>query len=225
MASNVIAIDGPAASGKSTAAKNLAKVLNIPYINTGSLYRAIAWKAKKQNVGFKDEPALMRMLANTTIAYAAPTPGADLEIEIDGVFPGPELRTPEIAQGASDVATVPGVRQHTLEIQRVTAKQQRIVMEGRDIGTVIFPDAKYKFFLTASPRARALRRLQQDNEAPDGATVDSIAAEIAERDRQDSMRATAPLKQAEDAVLVDSSDLSIDEVLKRLLTHMGEVGI
>jgi len=220
MSSSVIAIDGPAASGKSTAAKNLAKELGIPYINTGSLYRAIAWKTIRLGVGFSDEEAVCAMLKNTTVRYAPPAPGANPEIEIDGTFPGEELRKSEVAGGASSVAVLPGVRSWTMGIQRDAAKHSMIVMEGRDIGTAVFPDARYKFFLTASPRVRALRRLAQDGETPDGATVESVAAQIAERDLRDSQRATAPLRQAEDAILVDSSDMTAEEVLAFMLSKI-----
>ena len=217
MASKVIAIDGPAASGKSTAARNLAARLGIPYINTGSLYRAIAWKTAQKGISTRDEAALRAMLADTVIRYAVPAGGGNPDIEIDGVFPGQALRAPEIARGASIVAAIPFVRAFTLQIQRDAAKTQLVVMEGRDIGTAVFPDAQYKFFLTASPRVRALRRLGQGGETPDNATVDSVAAEIAERDRQDMNRSVAPLRQAEDAVFIDSSGMTAEEVLDAMV--------
>ncbi len=218
MKANVIAIDGPAASGKSTAARNLASALGIPYINTGSLYRAIAWKAQKNGIPLQDEDALKNMLANTAVRYAEQEKGKNPDIEIDGIFPGAELRAAEVAAGASAVAKIPFVRRWTMGIQRATAEKSMIVMEGRDIGTAVFPDAKYKFFLTASPLVRAQRRFAQDDEIPEGATVESIAAEIAARDKQDSERAVAPLKQAEDAILVDSSDMTQEEVLQKLIS-------
>ena len=224
MASNVIAIDGPAASGKSTAARNLASRLGIPYINTGSLYRAIAWKAGRLGISTRDEAALRTMLADTSVRYAVPADGGNPDIEIDGVFPGQELRAPEIAQGASNVAAIPFVRAFTLQIQRDAAKTQLVVMEGRDIGTAVFPDAKYKFFLTASPRVRALRRLAQGGETPDNATVDSVAAEIAERDKQDMNRSVAPLKQADDAVFIDSSGMTAEDVLDAMVLCIRDGG-
>ena len=220
MASSVIAIDGPAASGKSTMARMLAERLNIPYINTGSLYRAIAWKALKLGIPCKDAARIADMLETTRVRYAVPPEGGNPDIEIDGAFPGALLRTQEVAQGASDVATLPLVRRFTLDIQRDAAKRQLVVMEGRDIGTAIFPDAAHKFFLTATPEARAKRRLSQGGETPDGATVASVAAEIAERDRQDSERAVAPLKRADDAIFIDNSGLSIEETLQLLLKHV-----
>lgn len=215
MSVNVIAVDGPAASGKSTLARNLAERLGILYVNTGSLYRAVALKALKLGLNTKDAAALSAMLNQTSLRYA-PTPDGKLDIELDGSFPGQALRSAEVAQGASDVATVPEVRAWTLGIQRETAKENTIVMEGRDIGTVVFPDAKYKFFLSASPMARAKRRLAQEGETLNGATLESVAAEIAARDKQDSERAIAPLKQAEDAIAVDNSDWSIEETLDHI---------
>ncbi len=223
MLANVIAIDGPAASGKSTAAKNLAKTLGIVYINTGSMYRAIAWKAAQKGISSKDSEAVEKMLQNTTLAYEQQTPSSPWDICIDGIFPGQKLRSPEIAQAASDVATMPAVRAFTLDIQRNMAKDKLIVMEGRDIGTVVFPNARYKFFLTASPRARAYRRLTQDGETPDGATLDSVAAEIAERDKQDSERTVAPLRQAEDAIYVDSSNCTQEQTLAVLLRYIHDL--
>ena len=224
MASKVIAIDGPAASGKSTAARNLAARLGIPYINTGSLYRAIAWKASRLGISTRDEAALRAMLADTAVRYAAPADGGNPDLEIDGVFPGQELRAPEIAQGASNVAAIPFVRAFTLQIQRDAAKDSLVVMEGRDIGTAVFPDAKYKFFLTASPRVRALRRLAQDGESPDNATVESVAAEIEERDRQDMNRSVAPLRLAADAVFIDSSGMTPEDVLDAMTVCIREGG-
>ena len=224
MASKVIAIDGPAASGKSTAARNLAARLGIPYINTGSLYRAIAWKAAQKGISSRDEAALREMLADTVIRYAVPAGGGNPDIEIDGVVPGQALRAPDIEQGASNVAAIPFVRAFTLQIQRDAAKTQLVVMEGRDIGTAVFPDAQYKFFLTASPRVRALRRLAQGGETPDNAPVDSVAAEIEERDRQDMNRSVAPLRQAEDAVFIDSSGMTAEEVLDAMVLCIQDGG-
>ncbi|MBO5959782.1 MAG: (d)CMP kinase, partial [Lentisphaeria bacterium] len=221
MSVNVIAVDGPAASGKSTLARNLAERLGILYVNTGSLYRAVALKAIRSGIDTKDAAALSRMLEQTSLRYAVAADGK-LDIELDGVFPGQALRAAEIAKGASDVATIPEVRSWTLGIQRATAEKNMIVMEGRDIGTVVFPDAKYKFFLSASPLARARRRLAQDGETVNGATLESVAAEIAARDKQDSERAVAPLKQAYDAIAVDNSDWTIEETLAHIISCIRE---
>ena len=220
MASNVIAIDGPAASGKSTLAKNLAEKLGITYISTGSLYRAIAWKAIRTGTGLKDAAALSKMLDSTYITYAKENPSSAPDIQIDNVFPKEALRTNDVALGASDVATIPEVRLRTLNIQRQTAQNSFVVMEGRDIGTVVFPDAKYKFFLTATPEARAKRRLAQPEEVAKGATLQSLIKEIEERDRQDMTRKTAPLKKADDAILIDSSNLTKEETLEKIISYI-----
>ena len=222
MSSNVIAIDGPAASGKSSAAKGLAKRLGILYINTGSLYRAVAWKAQKNEIPFQDEAAVSKMLESTEVIYAIPENGGNPDIRIDGTFPGEALRAPEIAAGASAVAALPPIRAWALGIQRAAAEKTMVVMEGRDIGTVVFPDAKYKFFLTASPEERAKRRLLQDGFELEPELLRKTAAAIAERDKVDSTRAVSPLKQADDAILVDSSDMSKEETVQHILALIRE---
>lgn len=224
MSSNVIAIDGPAASGKSTVARRLSEALGIAYINTGALYRAVAWKLYRCGLDpYSVTPGQVdQVLAETTISYEKITPDAPLEIKIDGVFPGTELRRAEISAAASKVATMPNVRAWLLDLQRGMAKLGRIVMEGRDIGTAVFPDAQFKFFLTASPLVRARRRLSQSGETVDGATLESVARDIAARDEQDSNRAVAPLRRAEDAVFVDNSEWEIEQTLQFMLDQIKE---
>ncbi|WP_288561491.1 (d)CMP kinase, partial [uncultured Victivallis sp.] len=178
--SNVIAIDGPAASGKSTAARLLAERLNIAYVNTGSLYRAVALAARRAG---QEMGALSPEFLNTLKLEYVPDQNGRYELKLDGSFPGAELRSAEIASGASLVATQPAVRDYLLGVQRSFAGEKLIVMEGRDIGTVIFPDARYKFFITATPEERARRRLAQSGEVTDGATLAEVAKAIAERDR------------------------------------------
>jgi cytidylate kinase len=223
MPSEVIAIDGPAASGKSTAAKKLSERLGIPYINTGNMYRAIAWKALQEGISLDlpSEDKISKLLENLNLDYVK-IPEGQYEIQVNGEFPGSAIRSPEVASCVSNVAAMPLVRSWLLEKQRELAKLGLIVMEGRDIGTVIFPDSKYKFFLTASPEVRARRRLAQDGETFDNATVESVAREIAERDHKDMNRETAPLKQADDAVFVDCSDMNIEETLLFLLSKVKE---
>ena len=224
MSSNVIAIDGPAASGKSTVARRLSEALGIAYINTGALYRAVAWKLYRLGLDpYSVTPGQVdQVLAETAISYERITPDAPLEIKIDGVFPGSELRSAEISAAASKVATMPNVRAWLLDLQRGMAKLGRIVMEGRDIGTAVFPDAQFKFFLTASPLVRARRRLSQSGETVDGATLESVARDIAARDEQDSNRAVAPLRRAEDAVFVDNSEWEIEQTLQFMLDQIKE---
>lgn len=208
MSSTVVAIDGPAGAGKSSVASAIAARMNFTHVNTGSLYRAVAYALLQMNVA--PENITPEELKKISISFD----GARLLL--NGVDPGERLRTPECAAGASAVAKIPFVREFLLPVQRSSANGQWIVMEGRDIGTVIFPDAKVKIFLTASAEERARRRLVQGECAP-GATLESIQKEIEARDLQDSTRTTAPLKAADDAVVIDSSNLSLDETVEAIV--------
>ena len=212
MSANVIAIDGPAASGKSTVASHLARLLSIPYVNTGSMYRAVTYAALQNKVAHTDIEAVQKLLDNMKLDYAADADG-NFSLSLNGSFLKDELVTPEVNSNVSLYAAIPVVREKLKELQRSLAKKQRIVMEGRDIGSVVFPDAKWKFFVTASPEVRAKRRLDQSKEAYSSATLEEIAKSIAERDRIDSERPIAPLKQCEDAILVDSSNMNVDETV------------
>ena len=206
--STVVAIDGPAGAGKSTVARLLADRMGYAYVNTGSLYRALALSAKRAGI---DPGALTaEFLAQQQLEFK----GADLYL--NGVLTGAELRTPDIANGASLVSKQKIVRDYLLPVQRNAAENQWIVMEGRDIGTVIFPDARCKFFVTATPEERARRRMAQSGEIAAGADFEAILAEIKERDERDSTRKIAPLKPADDSVIVDTTGLSIDEVVEKL---------
>lgn len=218
MSSNVIAIDGPAASGKSSVAKLLAERLHIPYINTGALYRALAWKLRSmgKHAAELNAAELEDFLKNTRLACRCGDNGK-FDAEIDGVCPGEALHTAEISAEASGIAAYPEVRAWLLNVQRNMAGQTRIVMEGRDIGTAIFPDAAHKFFLTASPEIRAERRLKQSGVPFDEAALKQVAAEIAARDQQDRSRAAAPLRQADDAVFVDNSSMDLEQTVQYLL--------
>jgi cytidylate kinase len=220
--SDQIAIDGPAASGKSTIARRLARRLSALYINTGEMYRALTLAVRRRGLDPDRQPdAVAAVLAATDLRYEFRA-GA-LALTLDGrPVAEAEVRQPEVTAWVSQVARLPSVRAWMADRQRACAKLGRVVAEGRDIGTVIFPDARWKFFLTASAEERARRRLAQPGEAPPGATLASIAAEIAERDRLDSTRAVAPLKPAADAQIVDTTGLTIEQVLDRLLALMGE---
>ncbi len=218
-----IAIDGPAASGKSTVAKQVAKRLGGFYISTGDMYRALSWLSCERGIDPVREPdRLVEMLA--TIAFEC-LPGDDglPRIRIDGVEIGQEkLRSSQVAARVSEVAAIPGVRSWLIGCQRATTRLGLVVLEGRDIGTVIFPDTPHKFFLTASPEERARRRLQQGGDVAEGATIEAVAAQIAKRDHLDSTRAVAPLKRAEDAVFIDSSDISIAGVVDLIVQAVAE---
>ncbi|MBR1965923.1 MAG: (d)CMP kinase [Lentisphaeria bacterium] len=212
MSANVIAIDGPAASGKSTVASHLARLLSIPYVNTGSMYRAVTYAVLQQKIDISDEAAMKELLNNMQLEYKADEAG-NFSLSLNGVFLKDELVTPEVNANVSPVAAIPMVREKLKKLQRSLAEKQRIVMEGRDIGSVVFPDAAWKFFVTASPEVRAKRRLDQSRESYSSATLEEIARSIAERDRIDSERPVAPLKQCEDAILVDSSNMNVEETV------------
>ena len=215
MRDNVIAIDGPAASGKSSAARKIAERLGIPYINTGNMYRAVTYAAMQ--AGFEpgkkgSNELILELLNKIDLQYKRNSEGI-LELTLNGKSVESAIRAPEVAKYVSFIAAIPEVREWLVASQRQFAELGMIVMEGRDIGTVVFPNARFKFYLTASPEVRAIRRLNQDGETPDGATVSSVAAEIAERDRMDMTRKVSPLKPAKDAIHIDSSDITLEEVL------------
>ena len=219
---NVIAIDGPAASGKSSVATAVAEILGAVHINTGSMYRAVGLKTLLAGIDpVKSPEQFAEILAGIQMRFVRQGSG-DPELEVDGEFPGEQLRTEAASSAASQVATIPSVRTRLVELQREMAGNDLLVMEGRDIGTAVFPDAKYKFFLTASPEERAKRRLLQDGFELDPEILQKTAAAIAERDRVDSTRAVSPLKQAEDAVFVDSSNMTKEETVQKILQLIRE---
>ncbi len=204
----VVAIDGPAGAGKSTIARTLAEKLGLTYIDTGAMYRAVALRALRDGVTLDDSAALERIAVDAGIEF-----GAGRRTLFDGEDVSEAIRTPEVASGASKVAAVGPVRVALVAKQRAMADTVGVVMEGRDIGTVVFPDATVKIFLDADPFERAKRRAA---ETP-GVSVEELARQIAERDARDSGRAESPLVQAPDAVRVDTTGLSIDEVVAKIL--------
>jgi len=212
-----IALDGPAGAGKSTIARRIAETLGILYLDTGAMYRAIGMKAVAQGISPKDETAVGIMLESTDldIRFVA---GAQ-EVWLDGINVSEAIRTPEASRAASDVSTLPVVRRALVDLQRTIASHQSLVMDGRDIGTHVLPDAQYKFFLTASVEERAQRRLHDlQSRGNQTVTLEEVRADIEYRDRQDSERAFAPLRQAEDAILVDTTDLTIEAVVQTILS-------
>lgn len=215
----VIAIDGPAGTGKSSATKRLAERLGFVHVDTGALYRAIAYMLsleKTQARTPKEYAERAVELAETTPLKFERKPGLNPSNRIlaGGVDITPSIRTPEISMGASQVSAIPGVRKALHGLQRAMGCQSNSILEGRDIGTVIFPDADVKFFLTASVEERAKRRLAELEAAgADAPSFEEVKSQIVERDRADSTRAVAPLKQAPDAVLLDTSSLTLDEVV------------
>lgn len=210
-----IAIDGPAGAGKSTVAQRVAAKLQYIYIDTGSMYRALAWAVLHYGVPVNDEQAVSKLLQNNTIELQR-TDGSQRVLWNGRDITG-EIRTPEVSQYASIVASYGSVRQQMLVLQRKMAEQGNVVMDGRDIGTHVLPDAEVKIFLTASIRERAERRLKELLDKGHETNLAALESEIAERDQRDMERDVAPLRQAEDAVLVDTTGLSIDQVVDRIL--------
>ncbi len=210
----VVAIDGPAGAGKSTVSRRLAVRLGYRLLDTGAIYRAVALAAQRAGTSWDDGAGCAAIARALDIDFAFD--GAENKVQLGGQDVSAAIRTPEISQGASKVSALPEVRAALLDLQRRLGTAGGVVAEGRDIGTVVFPDAGAKFFLTASPEVRARRRYEELRAA--GKEVDEAATlrEIVERDERDSTRAAAPLKQADDAVLVDSTGLSADAVVARM---------
>jgi cytidylate kinase len=176
------------------------------------MYRAVTYAVLQQKIDISDEQAMKKLLDDMQLEYRADESG-NFSLSLNGIFLKDELVIPEVNANVSPVAAIPMVREKLKKLQRSLAEKQRIVMEGRDIGSVVFPDAAWKFFVTASPEVRAKRRLDQSKESYSSATLEEIARSIAERDRIDSERPIAPLKQCEDAVLVDSSNMNVEETV------------
>jgi CMP/dCMP kinase len=210
----VVAIDGPAGSGKSTVAKQLAKRLQFTHIDTGALYRGVALLAIEKGVALGEEGPVVEAARGVRFEFKQ-MPEGNL-LHLDGRNVGSLIRTEQVSAGSSKVSAYPGVRALLLDLQRDLGAGGGVVLEGRDIGTVVFPNAEVKVFLTASIDARAERRAKELREKGEPVDLDQVKKEMVIRDKQDSERAIAPLKQAPDAVLVDTSGLAIDSVLDRL---------
>jgi cytidylate kinase len=214
----VIAIDGPSGAGKSTVAKLLARRLQYTYIDTGAMYRAVGWNAVREGVDPGDEQSLAALCGRTDVTIAHDGDGQ--RVFVNGVDVSGEIRTPAMGMMASAVSRSPAVRAHLLTLQRKLGERGGVVMDGRDIGTVVFPDADVKFFLDASAEERGRRRYAELREKGMDVDLAAITEEIRARDLQDSSRSIAPLRQASDALYVDSSALSIDDVVRTLLDRI-----
>ena len=209
-----IAIDGPAGAGKSTIAKKLAKELGYVYVDTGAMYRAIAYYFLQNQVDVNDEEAIASACpnVNVTIAYQ----NGDQQVLLNGENVNGVIRKEEVGKTASATSVYPVVRAKLMDLQRQLAETENVIMDGRDIGTVVLPNADVKIFLTASSKVRAKRRYDELTEKGVECDFDEIEKDIIDRDYRDMHRETAPLKQAEDAILLDSSELDIDGVVNRM---------
>lgn len=210
-----IAIDGPSGAGKSTVAAFLAKRLGYLYIDTGAMYRAVAVKAKERAIGVDDEEALVRLASSLRIRFS--NEETVCRIFCDDREITEAIRSPEISLLASAISEKRGVREALVRTQRLMAKGGGVILEGRDIGTVVFPDAEVKFYLDAQPEERARRRFKEL--MGKGLDVDyrTVLEEVNQRDRKDMNRSLSPLKKAEDAILIDSTCLSVDEVVEKMV--------
>ena len=215
-----IAIDGPAGAGKSTIAKILAKELELIYVDTGALYRAVGYHTQSLGIASDDIDGVTAALDGLTVELKY-VEGVQ-RVFANGTDVSDLIRTPAISMAASAVSAIPAVRAYLLATQRDIAAKNSVVMDGRDIGTVILPDAKVKIFLTASPEARATRRFAELQEKGDPATYEEVLADMIKRDYDDSHRAIAPLKQADDAVAVDTSGETLEQSVARIKAVVAE---
>ena len=220
----IVAIDGPAGSGKSTTARRVAEALGWLYLDTGAMYRATSLAFLDRGAAVTAEAA-ERVLPGLRLDLRRAADG--LRVYLDGDDVTARIRTPEVSEAASRVSAIPSVRERLVEVQRRIAREQiaeggGVVMEGRDIGTVVFPDADVKVFMVANPEARAERRHRELEARGETITREAVADDLATRDARDSTRAVAPLRRAEDAVVLDTTGLSVDDQVERVLALVGE---
>ncbi|MDR0424544.1 MAG: (d)CMP kinase [Clostridiales Family XIII bacterium] len=213
-----IAIDGPSGAGKSTVAKAVAGRLGAEYIDTGAMYRAVGYKMAANGIGMGDAEGLEAMLADTEIDFAHG------KVMLDGIDISGGIRTEAISKMASDCSAIPAVREKLVALQRAMGDKKNVVMDGRDIGSNVFPDARFKFYLTASPEERARRRYLEMKEGGADVGYGQVLADIEARDFNDSSRELNPLAVSEDAVVIDSTDMSAAEVADRIIMIVGKGG-
>ena len=220
----IIAIDGPSGAGKSTLGKMLAKKLDLLYLDTGAMYRAVGLAVRRRGISFDDKSALQH-IAETAEINLVGEPD-DLSVLLDGEDITKEIRTPEVGEAASKVSTISEVRRIMVDHQRAigNAAAGGCVLEGRDIGSVVFPNADVKFFLTARPEARAMRRFTEDSGRGRLTSYEQTLAEINERDQRDVSRQDSPLTIADDAVVIDTSELDLSEVFDQMVEHINKAG-
>jgi cytidylate kinase len=215
----LITIDGPAGAGKTTVSRALADRLGYRYIDTGALYRAVALAAKTRGINPENDAELKGLCAELELAFVLAETG--LRLFLNGEDITDHIRTVEITMLASAISARPVVREYLLDLQRNLGKEKAAVFEGRDMGTVVFPDADLKFFLDATTRTRALRRYDEVK-SQSTQTLEEVDLDIQRRDRNDSTRELAPLKPAQDAIVIDSTDLNVAEVVESMVSHIVE---
>ena len=214
----IVAIDGPAGSGKSTVSKLIAEKLGLVYIDTGAMYRALTLKAMMRKIDLEDGEALTRLARSTKINLL--NVSGSLKVFLDGEDVSGLIRTPELTNNVKFIARVPGVRQEMVNLQRVIGGRSSAVLEGRDIGTVVFPEAKFKFYLDADVEERSKRRHKELSAVDQKASLTDIKHDVVNRDESDMKRDVGALRKATDAVFVDTTNLSIEEVVEALLSHI-----
>ena len=215
----LITIDGPAGAGKTTVSRALAERLGYRYIDTGALYRGVAYEVKRRGIDSENEVELQDLCRQIRLGFESE--GKGLRLYSNGVDISDYIRTPEISMLASAVSAKSTVRDYLLEVQRDIGQKKAAVFEGRDMGTVVFPEADVKFFLDASSKSRALRRYQE-LDAGSSQSLEEVAHDMQQRDTNDSTRSLAPLKPADDAIRVDSSELSVQKVVDLMLSHIDK---
>lgn len=222
MADNVInvAIDGPAGAGKSTISRAAAKASGFIYVDTGALYRAIGVNALRKGIDTKDKSAVAATLSDISVDIVFEN--GEQKVLLNGENVSSEIRTPPASMAASDVSAVPEVRAFLFDLQRDIAKRNNCIMDGRDIGTVVLPDAQVKIFLTASPEARAMRRYKELIEKGSDVEYKDVLEDLIQRDYNDSHREIAPLKPAEDGVILDTTDLNLEESINAIIKIIKE---
>lgn len=216
----IIAIDGPAGSGKSTLAKVLAKKLDILFVDTGAMYRALTVKALKSKADLNDESVLVKLLTQSDIKLIADNRNSTLKVLLDSQDVSEEIRLPEVTRQVMFIAKMPAVRMEMVKKQRQLVEGHDVVLEGRDIGTVVFPQAEKKFYLDASVEERAKRRLKDLVNANCKTTLQEVMDDIKKRDKSDFERKVAPLKKAQDALVIDTTGLSIEQVCEIMIKEI-----
>lgn len=211
----IIAVDGPAGAGKSTIAKIIAKKLNINYIDTGAMYRAVTLKCLQNNIDIKDENSVVQMAKNTSIDFR------NNNIYLDSKIVNDEIRTLDVSKNVSNIAKIKEVRYLMVDLQREIGKDNAVILDGRDIGSYVFPNANYKFFLVATPEERGKRRYVELKEKGYEGTLEDIINDIIKRDKIDSTRDFAPLKKADDAIEIDTTGKNIEQVVELVLQNIN----